>query len=273
MDVPGYLARIGYKGHASPNADTLRGLHRLHLLAVPFENLDIVQGRKIVLDENAILQKIVGERRGGFCYELNTAFAALLRALGFRVTMLAARVPRKDGSMTPEFDHLTLRVDLDGPWLADVGFGDSFMEPLLLRPGLEQVEPGERMFRISEQKNEYWVEKGEADGSWMPEYSFSLLPRELDEFAGMCEYHQTSPESPFTSRKLCTIATADGRVTLSNMRLIVTRNGQKEEREIGSEAEWTGLLRVQFGVTLPSLGATKHASDETKASGRHPIGG
>ena len=125
VNLSAYLERIHYTGSATPSAETLRALHRAHMLAVPFENLDIEFGRKIPCDEDAALHKIVDLRRGGFCYELNSAFAALLRALGFPVTLLSARVTRSDGSESPEFDHLAIRVDLDRPWLADVGFGDS----------------------------------------------------------------------------------------------------------------------------------------------------
>src|ERR1017187_10297680 len=130
LNLLAYLERIGYSGSTEPSAETLRALQRAHMLAVPFENLDIHLGRPIVCDEDRFLHKIINERRGGFCYELNGAFAALLRALGFKVTLLSARVAGSDGSASPEFDHLTLRVDLDEPWLADVGFGDSFIEPL-----------------------------------------------------------------------------------------------------------------------------------------------
>ena len=142
LDVRSYLDRIGYSGSIAATAVNLRALHRAHLLAVPFENLDISLGRKIVVDEDAILRKIVELRRGGFCYELNSAFAALLRALGFQVTLLSARVARSDGGEGPEFDHLTLRVDLQESWLADVGFGDSFLEPLRLEAEAEQCGSG-----------------------------------------------------------------------------------------------------------------------------------
>src|ERR1051326_805528 len=127
MNTTAYLDRIGYRGPVMPTADVLRRLHLAHLQTVPFENLDISRGRKIAMDEEAFVRKLVEERRGGFCYELNGAFAALLRALGFKVTLLSARVPREDGSDGPEFDHLTLRVDLEEPRLADVGFGDAFL--------------------------------------------------------------------------------------------------------------------------------------------------
>jgi arylamine N-acetyltransferase len=122
LNVPAYLDRIAYTGPLVPTADVLRDLHRAHLFTVPFENLDIALGRKIVCDENGFVQKIVEQRRGGFCYELNGAFAALLRAIGFEVTLLSARVPREDGTDGPEFDHLALRIDLGESWLADVGF-------------------------------------------------------------------------------------------------------------------------------------------------------
>ncbi len=94
LDVPSYLARIAYTGPTEPSAENLRTLHHAHLLSVPFENLDIPLGRKIVVNEDAIIHKVVALRRGGFCYELNSAFAALLRALGFQVTLLSARVAR-----------------------------------------------------------------------------------------------------------------------------------------------------------------------------------
>jgi N-hydroxyarylamine O-acetyltransferase len=134
------------------------------MFSVPFENLDIALCRKIVCDEDAFLRKIVERRRGGFCYELNGAFSGLLRAIGFDVTLLSARVPREDGSDGPEFDHLTLKVDLDEPWLADVGFGDSFLEPLLLRPGAEQSQHG-WTYRVVDCGNSLCMERAERDGA------------------------------------------------------------------------------------------------------------
>ena len=116
MDVPAYLNRINYHGGLMPNAETLCGLHTAHLLAVPFENLDIHLGRPIVLEEDALFDKIVTRRRGGFCYELNGLFAGLLRELGFDVTRLAAGVINSTGDFSPIFDHLTLMVTLDERW-------------------------------------------------------------------------------------------------------------------------------------------------------------
>src|SRR3954471_4293403 len=170
LSAASYLDRIAYSGPTEPTAENLRALHRAHLLAVPFENLDISLGRKIVADESAILRKVVDLRRGGFCYELNGAFAALLRALGFNVTLLSARVARADGSEGPEFDHLTLLVDLEEPWLADVGFGESYVEPLQLKPDLEQKDPA-GTFRLIEIGDRIHMQKLEPDGNWKPQYS------------------------------------------------------------------------------------------------------
>jgi len=249
VNIPAYFDRIGYTGLAEPTLEVLRELHGCHMLNVPFENLDIGLGRKIVCDESAFVRKIVDRRRGGFCYELNGAFATVLGELGFRVTLLSARVPRGDGSEGPEFDHLALRVDLDEPWLADVGFGDSFVEPLRLKVGLEQVQ-GQRQFRITDESQSLNMEMAEAQGNWKRQYSFTLIPRMLEDFAEMCQYHQTSPESPFTKNRICSQATRDGRVTLAGLKLIVTRDGNKEEKLLTSEEEWRATLGECFGLVL-----------------------
>ncbi len=249
VGIEAYLQRIKYVGEIRPTETTLRALHRAHLFTVPFENLDISLGREIVCDNDSILHKIVNEYRGGFCYELNGAFAALLRALGFRVTLLSARVAREDGSYGPEFDHLTLRVDLEEPWLADVGFGDCFLEPLRLEPSIQQPQSG-RIYRLTSIDSGFGLEVM-ADGNWKKEYAFSLQPRELPEFAGMCRYHQTSPESHFTRQRICSLATPQGRVTLSDEKLIEARGNSRQERLLSGEQEWRAKLRELFGVTLP----------------------
>ncbi len=249
FNVPAYLERIAYTGPVTPTAEALRGLHRAHMFSVPFENLDIALGRKIVCEEDAFFRKVVDRRRGGFCYELNGAFAGLLRAMGFDVTLLSARVPREDGSDSPEFDHLTLKVDLDESWLADVGFGDSFVEPLVLRPGVEQSQNG-WTYQVIYCGNAQCVERAERDGAWKRQYSFTLTPRNLNDFAAMCHYHQTSPESPFTRKSLCSMATQNGRVTVSGRTLIFTCNGSRDERLLPSDQEWRAALKEHFDVAL-----------------------
>src|SRR3954468_6333227 len=147
MNVAAYLERIGYQGPRAPTAETLRRLHLAHLYAVPFENLSIHWGEPIELDDEALFEKIVVRRRGGFCYELNGLFAALLRALGFDVAMLSAGVGGSAGEFSPEFDHMALLITLGERWLVDVGFGDSFREPLRLETREDQAE-GRLAYRI-----------------------------------------------------------------------------------------------------------------------------
>ena len=248
MNIPAYLDRIRYEGALTLTAGLLRSLHRAHMFAVPFENLDIGLGRQIICEESRFLNKIVTERRGGFCYEMNGAFAALLRALGFKVILLSARVSGGDGRDGPEFDHLALRVELDEPWLVDVGFGDSFVEPLLLEPDLEQEQFGRR-YRITACESGFQLEAN-ANGVWNKQYLFTLQARQLSEFTAMCHYHQTSPDSPFTRKRVCSLATPDGRITVTGDKLIETRNGVREERAL-TEDERIAILRERFGVSLP----------------------
>lgn len=245
MNISRYLERINYHGSLEPTAATLQGLHEAHMLAVPFENLDIPLKRTIHLDEQSLYQKIVERRRGGFCYELNGLFAQLLRSLGFQVELLAAGVARAAGGFGPEFDHLTLLVHLEEDWLADVGFGDSFRRPLRLQA--EQVQEQEwgryRLLR----EDEYWLLQ-EWREEWKPGYRFTLWPHVLSDFSQMCHYHQTSPESGFTQHRTCSLATAYGRITLSDLRLITTRYGNKEERTLSGQEEYDALLAEHFGI-------------------------
>jgi N-hydroxyarylamine O-acetyltransferase len=243
-----YLKRIGYRGSLEPDIHTLRGLHRAHLQAVPFENLDIHLGRPIVLEEDRLFDKIVNHHRGGFCYELNGLFSALLRELGFRVQRLSARVANGSGEYGPAFDHMTLLVELNERWLVDVGFGDSFLLPLRLDEPGEQIQESGR-YRIDAGGDGLLLLQGR-DGGWNPQYTFTLLPYGLGDFAETCRHHQTSPQSSFTQRKVCTRATPVGRITLSDRKLIVTKNGNREERLLESECQVYAALRDHFGVEL-----------------------
>jgi N-hydroxyarylamine O-acetyltransferase len=249
VDIAAYLRRINYDGPLDLSAGTLRGLHRAHMLKVPFENLDIHLGRPIVLDESRLLSKIVDGRRGGFCYELNGAFGALLRALGFDVEMLSAGVASEDGGFSPPFDHMALLVKLKERWLADVGFGDSFREPLLVDYAGEQVQE-DGAYRIARHGEHLVLERRDDKGAWRPQYRFTLQPYGYEDFTEMCRYHQTSPDSHFTQRRTCSIATPNGRVTLTGMRLITTARGERDERTLRDEEECAAALRRHFGVEL-----------------------
>jgi len=263
-----YLERIRFPGRVGsdalePSLLTLQALHEAHLLAVPFENLSIHYGQPIILQEEALFNKIVRQCRGGFCYELNGLFAWLLRQVGFQVTLLSAGVANDSGSFSPEFDHLTLLIhQLDGAdWLADVGFGDSFRLPLRFEAELAQEEADGRTYRLwreygecdeSEEntKREYWTLQQYSDDRWKSHYRFTLQPRALTDFTQRCHYQQTSPESHFTQKRMCSLATPMGRITLSDLLLITTIHGNKEERMVRSEEEYREALAEWFGVVL-----------------------
>lgn len=248
MDIAAYLKRINYSGSLNPSPETLRELQNAHLLAVPFENLSIHYQQPIVLDDEALFDKIVSRRRGGFCYELNGLFAALLRGLGFRVSMLSARVANDAGDFGPDFDHMTLMVELKERWLADVGFGDSFRSPLLIDQREEQVQD-DRAYKLESQGDRVLLWQRLQGEHWKPQYSFNLHPFSYADYAGMCQYHQTSPNSHFTRGRICTRATTGGRVTLSDLRLITTEHGQRSERLL-SENEYLKFLKERFDVEL-----------------------
>ncbi len=246
MNLDAYFERIAYDGPTTPDVETLCGLHRAHLLAVPFENLDIHLKRPIVLDEARLFEKIVYQRRGGFCYEHNAVFAAVLRGLGFEVEMLEARVGAKNWDSGKPYNHMTLLVTLDERWMPDVGYGDSFMDPLRLDYPGEQAQAN-GVFRVLHDETEGVYARQTQSGDWHDEYRFRLEPRRLEDFEPGCRFNQYSPRSHFTQQRICSLATPTGRITLSDHRFIVTENGQRTEYDLDSEAEFKRHLLEYFG--------------------------
>lgn len=249
MNVESYLDRINYRGSLEPTAETLRELQVAHLLTVPFENLSIHAGEPIVLSDDSLFDKIVQRRRGGFCYELNGLFAALLRSLGFEVEMLSAGVANDEGDFGPDFDHMVLVVTLEERWLVDVGFGDSFREPLLLDHEGEQLQD-DGAYRITSHNSHLILSQRRGNGDWKDQYRFTLQPHSYPDYAEMCHYHQTSPQSHFTRARVCTRATPEGRITLSELRFITTRNNEREERLLSGDEEYKTALRDHFGIVM-----------------------
>jgi N-hydroxyarylamine O-acetyltransferase len=253
LNTKAYLTRINYHGSLVPTAQTLRGLQSAHLMAVPFENLSVHSGEAIVLEDDALFAKIVERRRGGYCYELNGLFASLLRALGFDVVMLSAEVADAAGGFGPKFDHMALMVTLEERWLVDVGFGDSFLEPLLLDEQGEQVQ-NERAYRIAPD-GAYLalLQSTSSDGNneWKAQYRFTLRSHQYPDYAERCHYHQTSRQSRFTRARICSKATPDGRLTLSDMRFIATTaTGERQERMLTDKEEYEKALRENFGIIM-----------------------
>ncbi len=249
----GYLERIGVGGgDVSVDEENLRRLQRKHLLAVPFENLDIYWKRPITIDIDRFFEKVVIDRRGGFCYELNGLFNELLLSLGFETRLVSARV-FSGGGYGPEFDHAAILVRLGGEeYLADVGFGDFTTEPLRFELDVEQSDAA-GTFMIGRSDAEYFeVVKREGD-KWCSQYIFTEQARILADFEDMCAHQQYSPESHFTKGALCSILTESGRKTLTDNKLISTTPDQKHEQPIGSESEFYNLLMKEFGIERPEL--------------------
>lgn len=250
LNIDAYLKRINYNGSRDPSAETLRALHYAHLLAVPFENLSIHAGDPIHLDDAALFDKIIRRGRGGFCYELNGLFAALLRVMGFEVKMLSARVAEEGGRYTAEFDHMVLVVSIDQPWLVDVGFGDLFRYPLLLEESIVQTQSC-RAFRFAAEGDAWTLLARKPGENWAARYRFTQQPYGYADFVPMCIYHQTSMESKFRRDRICSVATQEGRKTLSNMKYIVTTlEGGRMERLLRNDREFEAVLADEFGITI-----------------------
>ncbi|MGW0986707.1 arylamine N-acetyltransferase family protein [Streptomyces sp. NPDC002486] len=264
--VDAYLRRLGVEHPAWPTVDALRELHLRHLRTVPFENLSIHLGEEIVLEEKRLLDKVVGARRGGFCYELNGSFGALLAALGYDVALLAARVYGDEGRLGIPYDHLALRVRTvdGGDWLADVGFGAHSHLPLAFGDRGEQEDPGGR-FRIVEagpdaagvRGGHGTVEAADLDvfRDGRPQYRLEVRPRALGDFVAGAWWHSTSPVSHFTRSLVCSRVTEEGgRITLSGRRFTVTAaDGTREERELETDEEVLGAYRERFGIELDTV--------------------
>lgn len=248
-DVPGvdaerYLEWIGFGGTPAADLATLRRLQRLHLTAVPFENLSITQGIHLTTDVTDALHKIVERGRGGWCFELNGAFGWLLEQLGFDVLRLGAAV-LLDGPSTV-LEHLALEVAVDEPYLVDVGFGDGFIEPLALnRTGPQDGGNGTYEFIASPQGTTL---TRHVDGVPAPQYRFKRVAHTLADFTPVSDSMQVDPDKhwhrkPFATRLL------DGgpdRVTLTHDTLKVTRDGVLDERPV-EPADWDAELHRWFG--------------------------
>jgi N-hydroxyarylamine O-acetyltransferase len=248
--VLAYLDRIGVTRPAAGDAAGLRAVHLAHQLTVPFENLSIHLAEPISLDEGDLVDKIVRRRRGGFCYELNGAFALLLEALGARVSRVAAGVYGEAG-LSPPFDHLALVVhpaDGSGPWLADVGFGSHSDYPLLLDVRDDQDDPAGR-FRLAD------AGAGDIDvlKDGQPQYRLERRARTLADCVPTCWWQQTSPRSHFTRSTICSLRTRDGRVSISGRTFIQTQDGNRTEQPIDSDDALLTAYRDHFGVVLSQV--------------------
>jgi N-hydroxyarylamine O-acetyltransferase len=247
VSVEQYLDRIGVRIAPEVSLDGLTTLQQAHLASVPFENIDVFRQTGVRTDLAWSIPKIVSNKRGGWCFENNGAFAWLLGELGFNVTLLGAFVllPPAD---TENMTHLCLQVDLDEPYLVDVGFGDSFLQPLPLSPDTT-INDGNATYRLV-QDGEYLV-LHEYGKTLRPLYQFTLKPRRLEDFEEASVLLQTPGRSNFTANPFATRTLEDGpdRVTLLSDRLKFRRGGEWSEEPVALD-EWDATAHRWFGLEL-----------------------
>jgi len=252
LDTNAYLARIHWQGPLSPDLSTLRALIKAHVYTVPFENLNSHYGIETSLDTDTLFRKIVLKRRGGFCYELNGLFAVLLQELGYKVKLLSAKVARSEGGFGPEFDHLTLCVDLEQNWLVDVGFGDSFLAPLLW-DSFDPQNVGDEYFKLVDTNGRRELFRKRRAQDWMPCYTVSPIEREFSEFFEMCRFHASSNQSPFSKHKIVRMEKKDGRLSaLDGILKIISFTEADSERHF-NDGEYLLMLKEYFGIELDQL--------------------
>jgi N-hydroxyarylamine O-acetyltransferase len=247
MDLDAYLARIGYEGRTLTDETTLRGIHRAHATAIPFENLDIQLGLGIDLSRRALERKLVHGRRGGYCFEHNSLLLAALGAIGFTAIACEARVFDPGEGVTPR-THMLLVVTLDGrEWLCDVGFGgDTPLDPVPL-DGTDTEQGGTR-YRVVGRRG--CVLQADQGSGWTDQYVFEVSPREAIDFVVANWYTSTHPESRFVRKLTAQQRTATGSRVLRNLEWTVRSPRGIERREIG-RAELEALLATEFGIHVP----------------------
>jgi N-hydroxyarylamine O-acetyltransferase len=252
MDLAAYFERIGYAGAVRPDLATLRELHRRHLLAIPYENLDVQLGRPVTTDRDAAFEKLVNRRRGGWCYEMNGVFSAVLEAVGFSVTRMAGAAMREARGDSAVGNHLVLLVDLGGPWIADVGFGDGSLDPFPLREGAFTAAGYD--FRVERLDGRWWrVHNHEFGGA--RSFDFAVEPADPALLAARCEWLQTAPDSNFVLNAVAQRYTESEILQLLGRTLRRIRPGAKTERLIASAEEFVDVLAGDFGLDLPEAAA------------------
>lgn len=231
MDINKYLDRIGFFTTIKATKETLFLLQQKHLLSIPFENLDIHYGIKIELELQNIFEKVIVNRRGGFCYELNSLFNELLKAIGFNSFLISGRVYVENDTYGQEFDHMAIIVRLENKsYLVDVGFGKFSFEPLeIIIDFFQTDEYG--TFVIDKHSEDYYRVNKIENSKKIPEYIFKLKERKVSEFAEMCNYHQSNQESHFTKNKVISLAKPNGRITLTNTTYKITEHNKTETVE------------------------------------------
>lgn len=248
IDLDAYFTRIDYRGPLKATRETLFELHHAHATRIPFENLDVLLGRPIRLDLGSLQAKLVGARRGGYCFEHNLLFAAALQRLGFQVTGLAARV-RLGAQTLRARTHMLLHVIIDDEdWIADVGFGGAgLLEPISLKAG--EAQQAAWRFRLVEEKPMRVLQALRADG-WSDLYAFTLEAQYFADYVMANHYASTWPESPFVNRLVAQLTRPDIRWSLVDRELTRMRPDGDTTMSLASHNDIIETLRGRFGIEL-----------------------
>ncbi|MEU5436753.1 arylamine N-acetyltransferase [Streptomyces sp. NPDC020719] len=250
VDLDAYFARIGYGGSAAPTLATLSALHRAHTVAIPFENLDVALGRPVPLDVKSIQRKLVGQSRGGYCYEHNTLFAAVVERLGFEVAARGAR-NRTRGAVLTAVTHALLLVTVEGErWLCDTGFGSQGpLEPVPLRDGAV-VEQGGWTFGITSEAEGIHVLSSLRPEGWVGLYSFAPQTLYPADFAVMNHYSSSHPLSKFVGQVVAQRRAPGVRRALVRDELTTVRTDGSSEQVTVPAEELGRVLTEVFGIVL-----------------------
>lgn len=246
-----YLRRIGYAGSLECTLQTLRHLHRAHLLAVTYENIDVLCGVPLSLDAGAAFEKIVQQGRGGWCYEMNGLFAWALAELGYDFSLVGAAAARKKRGDAAAMNHLAILVHLERPYLADVGFGNGFLTPLPLEEGTHS--DGRFDFRLERIEDAWWrLHNGTEPGDT---FDFQERPYAIEAFEEQNRRLQSAPESPFVRNIVCHRFTQDGVFTLRGA-VLTTITPEETRQEIAqSRDDLAKMLRSRFFIETPHVDA------------------
>lgn len=258
LDLDAYLARTGYDGTAlAPDLETLRALMRAHVASIPFENLEVALGRSVPLDLKSLQAKLVGRRRGGYCYEQNSLFAAVLERIGFQVAGRGARIRASGPGLRP-VTHAVLVVTVDGePWLADTGFGASgILEPVPLLHGAEVVQGG-WTFGITLEDEGIHVLRTLGPEGWADLYAFAPASLYPADFTVMNHYSSTHPQSRFVGQVVAQLPGPHVRRALVRDELNVSRTDGTHERRIVPASELTSVLEGVFGIQVDAEDAAR----------------
>lgn len=253
LDLDAYFERIGWDGATHPCFDTLASLVRAHMAAVPFENLNVLLGWPVRLDLEGLQAKLVGARRGGYCFEQATLFAAVLERLGFRPVRHSARVTMMTPRSEATRSHMFLTVPLhEGRFVVDVGFGSlapTFPVPLLDGEHSRVEETTHWMTR----DGDFWVLRAKSADKIVNGWVSTLEQDFPIDFEMANHYIATHPASPFVNRILMRAITRDGRVTIMNRDVTIWRGNMPHASQLANRTELRALLAEHFGFDLPEI--------------------